>query len=462
MSSESGVQRLRHEDIQGIVLRSYRMPVVRHFVLRVDDASGAKRLIASLVDDARRTSLQITAAAPWSDQTTPDACFNLGFTWQGLRALQLPFDLDRSFRSFPSFISGAVARAGFLHDIGNSDPENWLGGLAPKAKGSTESDAHLILTLHAQSADLRELRSKELRALFESSPSVTELSAHDGQALPGEKVHFGYRDGMSEPNIEGGFAVLPDSQPVVPACQFVLLDDGDYNVPDPPALGLNGSFAAFRIIEQDVVGFENFLSANSESEAGKEKLAAQMMGRWRNGTPLVLSPDAPIELPDDKLNEFDYVATSNNPDDSLGLRCPIGAHIRRVNPRGVPAPGVGSGHDHRLIRRGLPYGPEYVPGTAPDNQPRGLIGMFICADLFNQFEFVTNDWINRGGFVSGLPLGQKDPLIGSNSSETSQFEIPSGPGQKRVLKGFGSFISTRGGAYLFLPSLSALRFIATH
>src|SRR6185295_3089310 len=75
-------------------------------------------------------------------------------------------------------------------------------------------------------------------------------------------------------------------------------------------------------------------------------------------------------------------------DDTLGLKCPIGSHIRRNNPRNEAIVGAGSPH-HRIVRRGMPYGPPYDPAH-PDAEPRGLIGYFINASLTNQFEFLTS------------------------------------------------------------------------
>ncbi|MBC8003123.1 MAG: peroxidase [Opitutaceae bacterium] len=462
MSDVGSVSRLNYDDIQGLILRDYRMPCSRHFILRIDEPVKTKALLGALAGGSPAESFQIAAVASWPATGQPDFCLNVGITWSGLERLQPPVDLKHSFRSFPSFIAGAIGRADFVGDAGNSSPANWVGGLGPVVPGSNESATHLIVTLHARTSAIRESASSGLRQLFADRGAVTELSCFDGDALPGEKVHFGYRDGIARVNIDGGFDHQPDSQPVVPASQFVLLDDGNYNVPEPPELGLNGGFGAFRILEQDVEGFESFLATNSDGEPAKELLAAKIMGRWRNGAPLVLSPDAPQDIPHDKLNDFDYAPTGNDPGDLQGVRCPVGAHIRRVNPRGVPAPGAGSGHDHRLIRRGLPYGPPYVPGSGSPAAERGLLGMFLCADLFNQFEFVMKDWINGGGFMAGLPTSHRDPLVGNNSPDSSVFEIPVPQGPTRRVTGLGTFIRTRGAAYLFLPSLSSLRFIATH
>lgn len=195
----------------------------------------------------------------------------------------------------------------------------------------------------------------------------------------------------------------------------------------------------------------------------EEKLAAKICGRWRNGTPLVLSPDTDTPdppIPPEQLNNFDYVAWndgSGGPGDLRGLRCPIGAHIRRANPRSQRVVG-GGGHLHRVVRRGLPYGPAYDPAAPDDGIERGLLGQFICVSLRDQFEFLMREWVNSGTFAAGL-RGAKDPMVGDNVPESSRFVIPTAAGPQ-VVAGFSRFVTTRGGAYCFLPGISALRHIA--
>ena len=119
-------------------------------------------------------------------------------------------------------------------------------------------------------------------------------------------------------------------------------DAVNYVVPEPLELGLNGSFAVFKKVETDVVAFEDFLQSNKE-RIDPELLAAMICGRWRNGTPLALSPDTGSPaggLAAEQLNGFGYVDADGS-GDPKGIRCPVGAHIRRVNPRGQPVAGQG-------------------------------------------------------------------------------------------------------------------------
>jgi deferrochelatase/peroxidase EfeB len=221
-------------------------------------------------------------------------------------------------------------------------------------------------------------------------------------------------------------------------------------------LGNNGSFTAFRVLEQDCDAFEQFLRSQAPKVAmSKEKLAAKICGRWRNGVPLVLSPDTDSPQPPlatDQINNFDYV-----PGDTHGYACPIGSHIRRNNPRGERVAGAGA-HIHRIMRRGLPYGPPYDPASPNDGIKRGLVSHFICVSLQDQFEFLMTQWINNGEFTPGVS-DTKDPMVGNNSSEDSKFILPN-PSGPQTIAGFDRFVTTRGGAYCFLPSISALGYLA--
>lgn len=239
-------------------------------------------------------------------------------------------------------------------------------------------------------------------------------------------------------------------------------------VPEPRELGLNGSFAVFKKIETDVVGFEKFLQSNKD-KIDPELLAAKMCGRWRNGVPLVLSPDSdsPAEgISPEQLNNFEYVNADGSGDPN-GIRCPVGAHIRRGNPRGQPVEGQGqpggSNNFHRLIRRGLPYGPAYDPNKPYDGVERGILFYFINSIIENQYEFVLRRWANDSEFAGAVRLNpkSKDPLIGTQNPADSIFVIPQANGSPPIeVKGFSSFATTQAAAYLFLPSITATKFIA--
>ena len=475
------------KDIQGFILRGYRMPMVRHFLLSVGVAAEARKLLGRLVSGDESDAPQITTAEDWhvgfmtgpSDdpkdvpRCKPDYCLNVGITWPGLVALGVKDRVPNiSFKSFGAFLAGAAARADLVGDTGPSAPENWIGEFG---KGSD----HVMVTLHAMSPEAMTTYSEKLSALFAEGNAFTEIWRTDGMALmdmvdgkcvPTFRVHFGYTDGISMTTIRGGPERYPaDHQQPCEPWLFVLQDQAaNYFVPEPRELGLNGSFAVFKMIETDVVGFENFLQSQKDI-IDPELLAAKICGRWRNGVPLMLSPDTDSPaagIAPDQMNNFDYV----NPDgsgDPRGLRCPVGAHTRRINPRGQPVQGQGqpggSNNTHRLIRRGMPYGPTYDPTKPYDGIERGLLGYFINSSIENQYEFVLGHWVNDSEFAGAvrLPPKAKDPMIGTQDPAESIFVIPQPNGAPPTkITGFSSFIKTKAAAYCFLPSITAIKFIS--
>jgi Dyp-type peroxidase family len=474
-------------DIQGFILRGYRMPMVRHFLLSVGTPSAARRLLGRLVSGDEFDAPQITTAEDWhvgfepgpgdnpsdSPRRKPDYCLNLGITWPGLIALEVKDRVPTlSFKSFGAFVAGAAERAERVGDTGSSAPDNWVGGFG------TGGD-HVLVTLHAMSAEAMAAYSDRLTTLFAEGYAFREIWRQDGMALmetingetvPTSRVHFGYTDGISMTTIRGGpERYKPDHQQPCEPWLFVLLEEAEnYFVPEPRELGLNGSFAVFKTIVTDVVAFENFLQSN-KAKIDPELLAAKMCGRWRNGVPLALSPDTDhpaTEIAPDQWNNFEYV-NANGSGDPRGLRCPVGAHIRRINPRGQPITGQGlpggSNNTHRLIRRGMPYGPVYDPTKPYDGIERGLLGYFINSNIENQYEFVLSQWVNDSEFAGAvrLPPKSKDPMIGTQDPAESLFVIPQPNGAPSIrINGLSTFVSTKAAAYCFLPSVTAIRFIA--
>jgi len=474
-------------DIQGFILRGYRMPMVRHFLLTVGVPAVARNVLGRLVSGNESDAPQITTAEDWhvgfapgprdnpadSPRHKPDYCLNVGITWPGLIALEIK---DRapavSFKSFGAFIAGAAERAKLVGDTGPSAPENWVGSFG---KGND----HVLVTLHALSPDAMKNYSERLSALFGEGGAFREIwridglawnEMQDGKPAFCSKVPFGYTDGISMTTIQGGPEHYPpDRQQPCEPWLFVLRDEAEnYFVPEPRELGLNGSFAVFKMIMTDVVGFENFLQANKD-KIDPELLAAKICGRWRNGVPLALSPETdspPGGISLEHLNNYEYV-NADGSGDPKGLRCPVGAHMRRVNPRGQPVEGQGqpggSNNTHRLIRRGMPYGPNYDPKQPYDGIERGLLGYFINSSIENQYEFVLGHWVNDSEFAGTVRLNpkSKDPMIGTQDPTESIFVIPQANGAPPIkVTGFSTFITTKAAAYCFLPSITAIKFIA--
>jgi Dyp-type peroxidase family len=416
------------------------MDALRVIALRVDDAAKARQALGKL---------PLTNGSPWSQK--PDCCINLAITFSGLQALGLPAS---SYNSFPEeFQQGPVPRAAIVGDTGDSAPDHWTDNFSDAA-------VHVLILINAQTAAIRDQQTNQLASLW--AGAMTQVLSKDGDMLPGQVAHFGYRDGFSQPTIEGCPPnPVPDIQPKAPAGEFLLgyqsqFDQFTYPVPQPAELGLNGSFLALRILEQDCAAFDQLLrDAPQKFGIDGEKLAAKMVGRWRNGVPLHASPDSDTPgtpLPLEQMNNYDYL------DDAKGLRCPIGAHMRRNNPRSSPIAG-GVGTNHRIVRRGLPYGPPYDPAHPNDGIGRGLLGLFIVVSLKDQFEFLMSQWVNGSIFAPGIG-GTKDPILGDNSNNSGKMIIPVAGGQPIVVSGFSRLVQTRGAAYAFLPSLSAVRYIS--
>ncbi|HEY6765548.1 MAG TPA: hypothetical protein VI386_12310, partial [Candidatus Sulfotelmatobacter sp.] len=403
----------------------------------------------------------------------PDYCLNVAITWPGMIALEMKDRIPAiSFKSFGAFVDGAAKRAGLVGDTGASDPQNWVGDFG-------KGDDHVMVTLHAMSPEALTTYSERLSALFAQGNAFREIWRTDGMALTEivdgkptftSRVHFGYTDGVSMTTIHGGPEKYPpDHQEPCEPWLFVLQDDAEnYLLPEPRELGLNGSFAVFKMIETDCAGFENHLQSNKD-KIDPELHAAKICGRWRNGVPLMLSPETdspPGGIPPEQLNDFNYV-NADGSGDPRGLRCPVGAHMRRVNPRGQPVTGQGvpggTNNTHRLIRRGMPYGPAYDPAQPDDGIERGLLGYFINSSIENQYEFVLGHWVNDSEFAGAVRLDpkSKDPMIGTQDPTESIFVIPQANGAPPVkITGFSTFIKTKAAAYCFLPSITALKFIS--
>jgi deferrochelatase/peroxidase EfeB len=208
---------------------------------------------------------------------------------------------------------------------------------------------------------------------------------------------------------------------------------------------------AYRRLQEHVGAFREFLRQHGgPTRQGQELLAAKLMGRWRSGAPLVLAPerDDPGLAGDlQRNNNFDYAKM-----DPHGYAVPLGAHIRRLNPRDT----VVNIQRRRLIRRGATYGPPLPEGASEDGIDRGIAAFVLCASLVRQFEFAQNVWINDPNFKE---LGnERDPIIGTQNG-TFDMTIPRRPIRKKIT-GLPAFTTLKGGAYFFLPGIKALRYLA--
>lgn len=442
MADDLGVTALELDDIQSGVLRPRPTPYAATYILlRIDAPREGRELL-------RRLSEVVTSAAA-PDRPGRDTWVSVALTFEGLKALGVP---PASLESFSwEFRQGMTARATALGDVGASAPEHWeapFGG----------PGVHVILVGLAPGSASLEAAVDRARAAFADLAGVVPIWRQDCHAPPDEKEPFGFKDGVSHPAIEGsGVAGTNPLEAPLKAGELVLGYRDEMGAlppaPQPDVLGRNGSYVVFRKLHQDVAGFRRYLRAAASDAQDEELLAAKMMGRWRSGAPLALCPlhdDPALGADPARNNAFLFKA-----DDATGYKTPPGSHVRRCNPRDADVAGVV--RLHRMIRRGTVYGPPLPAGALEDDgADRGLMFAFVGAHLKRQFEFVQSEWVNGGEFL-GLQ-DAVDPVVGS-ADGTGSFSIPRRP-IPRKLAGLPQFVTTRGGAYGFMPGLRALRWLA--
>src|SRR5262245_52356932 len=434
---------LELNDIQYIVLA--RAPAVtgRYEFLSFRDAAAGRAWLKEIV--AHVPSVEHVRKSVKEDQSW----ISVAFTWDGLRALGLD---EASLATFPEeFRQGRASRADILGDEGTHHPQHWRDGLGT-------GKVHAIAVLFARDAKERERCSGEHRALVARCDGVEVLSFLDLEATPPFEYahdHFGYRDRLSQPVVEGtGDEPTPGSGAPLKPGEFILGYPDEIGAistePQPAELARNGTYMAYRRLEEHVGKFRDFLSANGKTPEEQELLAAKLMGRWRSGAPLVHRPDKDdpaMGADPQRNNDFNY-----KEQDPLGYAVPLGSHIRRMNPRDTAA----NMNRRRMIRRGGTYGPALPEGAPDDGVERGIAAFVICASLVRQFEFAQNVWANDRNFHE--LANERDPFVGSHDG-TFEYKIPKRPVRKTI-KGLPAFTTCRGGEYFFLPGLNGLRYLA--
>ena len=455
------------DDVQGNILNGYGFGHAVHLLLHADTAEAARQCLRQVED-------RVTSAVRWSPDHRPRTTLNVAITHRGFERLGLPPALlDRfpeAFRELPR------DRAAELGDVGRSDPEGWDEHLGT-------GHVHLALTVCARDRDDLSAEGRRLREEVEAIDGLTVAVEQETHELAHRREHFGYADGFSQPAIEGverpshhrapwdsGVGVpLPDGgwEPVKLG-EFLLGhpdEDGQVDTEPDADLVRNGTYVVYRKLEQDVPGFQEFLTeAARRTRLAPELVAAKVMGRWRDGTPLATRPyrtpagDLSDTADDQPANDFRYL-----PDDRDGHRCPLGAHIRRVNPRDALDFG-GALRDsgkltarHRIIRRGMPYGDPYDPEHDGDPGRRGLL--FICfnADIARQFETIQVHWCNDGDTFG---LGDDRDWFVGGAGGSQKMTIPMPEGRPRFVEVRPDLVVTRGTEYLFAPGMGALRKLA--
>ena len=466
-------------DVQGLIVRSYS--ALKHaFYVPVAFEDGDPTNGRAWVRDLSDGEAVNPASRPRQAIEAGGTALNIAFTYAGLSALGISKTTTGFSREFMEGMA-EEHRQRLLGDTGSGHPDKWTWG------GPKNPPVHAFLFLFAATAE-------RLTAMLEAERAragrfhVTLGEPLDTVMLPADKEHFGFHDGIAQPRISG-LAAERRGRPMgatIPAGEVLLGYPNAYGVipvsptvrGESPAVpvghdfGRNGSYVVIRQLRQDVKGFWRYVDASAQSDPDRRKwLAAKMVGRWPNGTPLVQHPDREPETFDPKTaNAFFYR------DDLAGDRCPIGSHIRRSNPRDGAFPDTEASllvaDRHRLLRRGRAYGPPVAESFDPadilkapdDPADRGL--HFICfnTDLARQFEFVQSTWLNNMKF-DGLysepdPVAapRPDPAHATHDEEIGTFTVQQCPVRRRF-SNLPQFVTMLGGAYLFMPGLAALAYI---
>ena len=474
-------------DVQGLVRFGYKHLTEACFLLlRVRDSAAARAWLAQA---------PVTSAV--KTDRLPETALHVAFTSDGLRALGVAPDLCAEFSAeFVAGMASDAARARRLGDVGANDPGGWRWGAGERVP-------HVAVLLYARAGQLAAWEQEIEAQCAPGFERIERLSTSPTQlAEP-----FGFADGLSQPQVDWerkrplGDHDRLEYDNLVCLGEFLLGYPNEYGLytprpllarqrdpdgllpraedaPEEADLGRNGCYLVLRQLRQDVPGFWRELDRQAQGDAPlRERLAAAMVGRKKDGDPLA-APGA--------VNDFTYQA------DPRGLRCPLGAHIRRTNPRNADLPPGGRGllsrlwrmlgfnaaaleqdlvastRFHRLLRRGRKYGDSAAAARLGAAYPSGAdVGLhFIClaANIKRQFEFVQNAWL-IGSKFDGL-AGETDPLLGHRlpepgNSPTDGFSIPQAGGPDCRLSGLPQFVTVQGGAYFFLPSIRALRYLAT-
>jgi Dyp-type peroxidase family len=511
-------------DIQGNICKGYGrfgFPKARYCFLNFKQASSAHTFLAHLVD-------RITTSEVWpvSDDNNhhnikPHSTLNIGFTYSGLKALNLP---ERSLKGFPvDFTMGMKARSGLLGDTGISGPDHWDEIWQGDKEGADQ--VHAWLAINGRDQDAIELGFNAIENLINQhstgvrllsglkGPNNTDLNYQDASAVfengrPTAKEHFGFTDGISNPYFEGcgnsksripgrGKLMRDGTWQALATGEFILghVDEAqEYPLaPEPKLLSRNGTFMVYRKLHENIDTFNHYIDELAKDFSGsRDLLMAKMSGRWPdNGAPLTLAStddekaglDARMTALEQRIEDGDQSALIERKNlrsqwtdftfgnDKSGGKCPVGAHIRRTNTRGsletedeaFDRPGALVDR-RRLMRRGLPYGG--IDEIASDRSEQGIIFMSIGASIERQFEFVQQQWVN---YSNDFKLGNdKDPLIGSNTGQLADkhiIQVDTDSDQQDNKPPFfctqmPRFVETRGGDYFFIPSITALRMIA--
>jgi Dyp-type peroxidase family len=349
-----------------------------------------------------------------------------------------------------------AARAQQLGDVDRSACELWDPGLR---------ENHVLIVLTAREGEKLEEAGSDVRDSL-ADGGLELVHEQDAHALPEERDHFGFQDGFSQPAVVGAVTGPRVGEGTLTRWrrwrrlalgEFVLgnRDEGG-RLPAAPLgpLGDVATFVVVRKLAQDVAAFRRYTNAEA-ARLGRDPawLAAKMVGRWPNGSSLARHPHAPGPSAggDPDASRFSYG------EDPGGRACPLGSHVRRANPRDALGWQGRLTQRHRIIRRGMRYGPPLPPGsTADDGVKRGLMFVAYQAAIERQFEFIQSQWLGDG---NALRLGtDRDPIAAPEGSPGEMIIQGSPP---IFLTGLPRFVTTVGGGYYLLPGMAGLGALAS-
>ncbi|KAH8164444.1 dyp-type peroxidase [Xylaria polymorpha] len=441
---------------------------LRSFIPLVTTTTQAKKFHQTIKDGKKQATEQ---GKPFP--LIENSGVNVAFSKKGLVALGITDNTGD-----PIFENGMLA------DAGPSSLGDDLTVWDPNFK----KDIHGVITVTANSKIVLERTVDQIKRIFHvGRPDVTieEVTRLVGQVRPGAEdghEHFGFNDGLSQPavqNVDAGVISEPGENPI-PQGVVLLGREGDDGlvVPGPnaqpqgvtrPPWALDGSFLAFRYLKQLVPEFNAFLEAHPldvgnahapGDPTGAELLGARLVGRWKSGAPVDLTP----------LRDNPAFATRQDFrfDQANQERCPFAAHIRKTNPRSdLPA---GATTIRRIIRRGIAFGPEVTDeekrAKRSSNDPkleRGLLFACYQSNLGNGFHFMQESWANNKAFPpenSSVPLVSTpgiDPIIGVGEPRSMVGASPDLAASNQTLDFGAKWVIPRGGEYFFSPSIPALK-----
>jgi Dyp-type peroxidase family len=446
-------------DIQGFVLSSYakNMPCANYMLLKINNVAPCKDWLKAIFN-------QITTGVDRKN----DYCLNIAFTATAFRKFNFTESELITF-SVP-FLEGmsTKTRQNILGDEGNSAATAW-------SWGNEESPVDIVLLLFATNETEIAERLADIRAGIDLNKGVEIIQSLSAGRQPTSHEHFGFLDGVGQPVIEGTDKKATQLNrtghaTVIKAGEFILGYENEMQkIDDLPSLntmkdfGRNGTYVVFRQLEQQVDKLWNYLKEKTTNSDGvsplieQERLAAKMVGRWKSGAPISVyrQSDPATGGSINEENNFGFAK-----DDKDGFGCPIGAHIRRSNPRdslfGDPELSLLTVNRHRIVRRGRSYGDRTKDVYQNDGKERGLFFLCINSNIERQFEFIQQTWVNNPNF-DALNY-ENDPIIGVRN-DINAFTIQGCPARTRVHQ-LPDFVTTKGGAYFFMPGMKALKLLA--